>query len=196
MCDSRHISRQHWCDPARISGRSIGHAERLIEHAVRHTFVADLHKRFLPPISFAIERGGLHRCCRRLGDSGLSGRSDSPTSAAARDLQRGRGRCRPRCMPPTGCCRTCAAGSRRSRPGACCRICARSPRRRRWRSATARRVLAFEGVGHDHHHAGDALLRVTAPAREDRLHVESPDRVRADRLPAGRGGRRAAAGRR
>ncbi|HWE59838.1 MAG TPA: histidine kinase [Solirubrobacteraceae bacterium] len=35
------------------------------------------------------------------------------------------------------------------------------------------RVLAFEGVGHDHHHSGDPLLRITAPAREDRLHVES-----------------------
>jgi two-component system LytT family sensor kinase len=35
------------------------------------------------------------------------------------------------------------------------------------------RVLAFEGVGHDHHHAGDQLIRITTPAREDRLHVES-----------------------
>jgi hypothetical protein len=34
-------------------------------------------------------------------------------------------------------------------------------------------VLAFEGLGQDHHHDGDALLRVTAPAREDRLRVES-----------------------
>ncbi|MGH2860346.1 MAG: sensor histidine kinase [Solirubrobacteraceae bacterium] len=34
-------------------------------------------------------------------------------------------------------------------------------------------VLAFEGIGHDHHHAGDPLIRITAPAREDRLHVES-----------------------
>ena len=36
-----------------------------------------------------------------------------------------------------------------------------------------RRVLAFEGLGHDHHHAGDELIKITAPAREDRLHVES-----------------------
>jgi two-component system LytT family sensor kinase len=34
-------------------------------------------------------------------------------------------------------------------------------------------VLAFEGIGHDHHHTGDQLIRITAPAREDRLHVES-----------------------
>ena len=36
-----------------------------------------------------------------------------------------------------------------------------------------RRVLAFDGLGHDHHHAGDELIKITAPAREDRLHVES-----------------------
>jgi len=34
-------------------------------------------------------------------------------------------------------------------------------------------VLAFEGLGHDHHQGGDPLIRITAPAREDRLHVES-----------------------
>ena len=42
-------------------------------------------------------------------------------------------------------------------------------------------VLAFEGVGHDHHHAGDQLIRITAPAREDRLHVESQIQLRAAR---------------
>ncbi len=35
------------------------------------------------------------------------------------------------------------------------------------------RVLAFVGLGEDHHHAGDALIPITAPAREDRLHVET-----------------------
>jgi two-component system LytT family sensor kinase len=34
-------------------------------------------------------------------------------------------------------------------------------------------VLAFEGLGDDHHHPGDELIPITAPAREDRLHVES-----------------------
>jgi two-component system LytT family sensor kinase len=34
-------------------------------------------------------------------------------------------------------------------------------------------ILAFEGLGHDHHAAGDALIQVTAPLRADRLHVES-----------------------
>jgi two-component system LytT family sensor kinase len=34
-------------------------------------------------------------------------------------------------------------------------------------------VLAFEGVGHDHHHVGDPLIRVSALPREDRLQVES-----------------------
>ncbi len=33
-------------------------------------------------------------------------------------------------------------------------------------------VLAFVGLGEDHHHAGDALIPITAPAREDHLHVE------------------------
>lgn len=34
-------------------------------------------------------------------------------------------------------------------------------------------VLAFEGLGSDHHHAGDPLIPITSPPREDRLHVES-----------------------
>jgi two-component system LytT family sensor kinase len=34
------------------------------------------------------------------------------------------------------------------------------------------RVLAFVGLGDDHHHAGDDLIRISAPAREDHLHVE------------------------
>ena len=33
------------------------------------------------------ESGVLHRCCRRLGDSGLRGRRDSPPEAPARDLE-------------------------------------------------------------------------------------------------------------
>ncbi|MBO0768676.1 MAG: histidine kinase [Solirubrobacterales bacterium] len=40
------------------------------------------------------------------------------------------------------------------------------------------RVLAFVGAGEDHHHAGDQLLRIQAPAREDHLHVE--DQVACD----------------
>ena len=35
------------------------------------------------------------------------------------------------------------------------------------------RILAFDGAGHDHHRAGGELIQVSAPAREDRLHVES-----------------------
>jgi two-component system LytT family sensor kinase len=34
------------------------------------------------------------------------------------------------------------------------------------------RVLAFVGLGDDHHHAGDRLIPISAPAREDHLHVE------------------------
>jgi two-component system, LytTR family, sensor kinase len=34
------------------------------------------------------------------------------------------------------------------------------------------RVLAFVGLGEDHHHTGDRLIPITAPAREDHLHVE------------------------
>jgi two-component system LytT family sensor kinase len=40
------------------------------------------------------------------------------------------------------------------------------------------RVLAFEGLGDGHHASGDALIPISAPAREDRLHVES--QVRCD----------------
>ncbi|HEX3615239.1 MAG TPA: histidine kinase [Solirubrobacteraceae bacterium] len=46
-------------------------------------------------------------------------------------------------------------------------------------------VLAFEGVGHDHHHAGDQLIRITAPAREDRLHVESQIKCEQRDCPLG-----------
>lgn len=35
------------------------------------------------------------------------------------------------------------------------------------------RMLAFEGLGDDHHGPGASLIPITAPAREDRLHVES-----------------------
>jgi two-component system LytT family sensor kinase len=34
------------------------------------------------------------------------------------------------------------------------------------------RVLAFVGLGDDHHSAGDPLIPISAPAREDHLHVE------------------------
>ncbi len=34
-------------------------------------------------------------------------------------------------------------------------------------------ILAFEGIGHDHHRAGDPLIPITAPPRADRLHVET-----------------------
>jgi len=40
------------------------------------------------------------------------------------------------------------------------------------------RVLAFDGLGDDHHAGGDALIPITAPPREDRLHVES--QIRCD----------------
>jgi two-component system LytT family sensor kinase len=46
-------------------------------------------------------------------------------------------------------------------------------------------VLAFEGVGHDHHHTGDQLIRITTPAREDRLHVESQIRCEQPDCPLG-----------
>ncbi len=42
------------------------------------------------------------------------------------------------------------------------------------------RILAFDGAGHDHHHAGDELLAITAPPREDRLHVEQ--QIQCDHL--------------
>jgi two-component system LytT family sensor kinase len=35
------------------------------------------------------------------------------------------------------------------------------------------RMLAFEGLGDDHHGPGASLIPISAPAREDRLHVES-----------------------
>ena len=47
------------------------------------------------------------------------------------------------------------------------------------------RVLAFDGLGHDHHHAGDELIRITAPAREDRLQVESQLRCEDPGCPLG-----------
>ena len=57
--------------------------------------------------------------------------------------------------------------------------------RRPSRSATAH-VLAFEGVGHEHHHAGDdADPGSRAPAREDRLHVESQIRCEQPDCPLG-----------
>jgi two-component system LytT family sensor kinase len=34
------------------------------------------------------------------------------------------------------------------------------------------RVLAFVGLGDDHHRCGDRLIPISAPAREDHLHVE------------------------
>ncbi len=46
-------------------------------------------------------------------------------------------------------------------------------------------VLAFEGLGHDHHRAGDPLLQITAPAREDRLHVEAQIRCAEPGCPLG-----------
>jgi two-component system, LytTR family, sensor kinase len=46
-------------------------------------------------------------------------------------------------------------------------------------------VLAFEGLGGDHHHRGDPLLQITAPAREDRLHVESQIRCEHAGCPLG-----------
>ncbi len=46
-------------------------------------------------------------------------------------------------------------------------------------------VLAFEGLGADHHHAGDELIPITAPPREDRLHVESQIRCERPDCPLG-----------
>jgi two-component system LytT family sensor kinase len=46
-------------------------------------------------------------------------------------------------------------------------------------------VLAFEGLGEDHHATGDALIPITAPAREDRLHVESQIRCPHPDCPLG-----------
>jgi two-component system LytT family sensor kinase len=47
------------------------------------------------------------------------------------------------------------------------------------------RVLAFEGLGDDHHASGDALTPISAPAREDRLHVESQVRCGHGDCPLG-----------
>jgi two-component system LytT family sensor kinase len=47
------------------------------------------------------------------------------------------------------------------------------------------RVLAFEGLGDDHHHAGDPLIPITAPPREDRLHVEAQIRCGHAGCPLG-----------
>jgi two-component system, LytTR family, sensor kinase len=42
------------------------------------------------------------------------------------------------------------------------------------------RILAFEGAGHEHHRPGDELIKITAPPRADRLHVEQ--QIRCDHL--------------
>ena len=47
------------------------------------------------------------------------------------------------------------------------------------------RVLAFEGLGDDHHAAGDPLIPITAPPREDRLHVESQIHCDQEGCPLG-----------
>jgi two-component system LytT family sensor kinase len=47
------------------------------------------------------------------------------------------------------------------------------------------RILAFDGEGHDHHRAGDALIEITAPPREDRLQVESHIRCDQPDCPLG-----------
>ncbi len=47
------------------------------------------------------------------------------------------------------------------------------------------RVLAFQGLGDDHHAAGDALIPVSAPPREDRLHVEQQIRCEHADCPLG-----------
>jgi two-component system LytT family sensor kinase len=46
-------------------------------------------------------------------------------------------------------------------------------------------VLAFEGLGDEHHAAGDPLIPISAPAREDRLHVESQVRCAHPDCPLG-----------
>jgi two-component system LytT family sensor kinase len=46
-------------------------------------------------------------------------------------------------------------------------------------------VLAFDGLGDDHHASGDALIPITAPPREDRLHVESQIRCTDPGCPLG-----------
>jgi two-component system LytT family sensor kinase len=47
------------------------------------------------------------------------------------------------------------------------------------------RVLAFDGLADDHHHAGDPLIPISAPPREDRLHVESQIHCAAPDCPLG-----------
>ena len=47
------------------------------------------------------------------------------------------------------------------------------------------RVLAFEGLGDDHHAVGDELFLISAPAREDRLHVEPQIRCSRPDCPLG-----------
>jgi two-component system LytT family sensor kinase len=46
-------------------------------------------------------------------------------------------------------------------------------------------VLAFDGIGSDHHHARDHLIPISAPAREDRVHVESQIRCDHPDCPLG-----------
>jgi two-component system, LytTR family, sensor kinase len=46
-------------------------------------------------------------------------------------------------------------------------------------------VLAFEGLGDDHHHTGDSLIEISAPPREDRLQVESQIRCDHEDCPLG-----------
>jgi two-component system LytT family sensor kinase len=47
------------------------------------------------------------------------------------------------------------------------------------------RVLAFEGLGDGHHATGDPLFPISAPAREDSLHVESQVRCLHPGCPLG-----------
>ncbi len=46
-------------------------------------------------------------------------------------------------------------------------------------------VLAFEGLGADHHHPHDALIPISSSAREDRLHVEAQLRCEHPGCPLG-----------
>jgi two-component system, LytTR family, sensor kinase len=46
-------------------------------------------------------------------------------------------------------------------------------------------VLAFDGDGGDHHDAGEPLAKLVAPARDDRLHVESQVRCEHPDCPLG-----------
>jgi two-component system, LytTR family, sensor kinase len=46
-------------------------------------------------------------------------------------------------------------------------------------------VLAFEGLGDDHHHSGDPLIEITAPPQEDRLQVESQIPCTEENCPLG-----------